>query len=128
MLIAAQARRGCAAGLIAWAAALAMGCAASSATASEGGASFYLPGLGVPMAGFLPPPGVYFDNTVYFYQGKLTGGRNTEVGGNVVAGVKVDAKVDFAPAYGSRRPRSSAGILPSRSQCPSASPRCGLAP
>jgi hypothetical protein len=63
--------------------------------ASEGGASFYLPGLSIPMAGFLPPPGVFFDSTTYFYQGKLTGGVNTALGGNIVAGVKADVKADF---------------------------------
>jgi hypothetical protein len=36
-------------------------CGASGALASEGGASFYIPGLTIPMAGFLPPPGVFFD-------------------------------------------------------------------
>src|SRR5829696_2029716 len=75
------------------------GCGASAAVASEGGASFYIPGPTIPMAGFLPPPGVFFDNTTYFYQGKLPSGRNTALGGNIVAGVKVDAKVDFATAF-----------------------------
>ena len=75
---------------------LAMVCTTSGTLASEGGASFYVPGLSVPLAGFVPPPGLYFDTTGYFYQGKLTGGKNTALGGNVVAEAKVDLKVDFA--------------------------------
>jgi hypothetical protein len=50
------------------------------------------------MAGFLPPPGVFFDSSTYFYQGKITGGRNTQLGGNIVAGVKQDTKVNFGTA------------------------------
>jgi hypothetical protein len=69
---------------------------AATAQASEGGASFYIPSLSVPLAGFLPPPGVYFDNTFYFYDGKLPGGRRTRLGGNIVSEVEVDAKIDFA--------------------------------
>ena len=69
-----------------------LGCLYDPVRASEGGASFYLPGLSIPMAGFLPPPGVFFDSTTYFYQGKLTGGVNTALGGNIVAGVKADVK------------------------------------
>jgi hypothetical protein len=34
--------------------------------ASEGGVSFYIPGVKGPMAGFLPPPGVFFQDDAYF--------------------------------------------------------------
>ena len=70
----------------------------SPALASEGGASFYIPGLSVPMGGFVPPPGLYFDSTAYFYKAKLGGGRNTLLGGNVVAEVRAQAKADFLTA------------------------------
>jgi hypothetical protein len=85
MLIAVSVGRACTARGAAALAVFVCGFGASGALASEGGASFYIPGLTIPMAGFLPPPGVFFDNTTYFYQGKLTGGRNTAIGGNVVA-------------------------------------------
>jgi hypothetical protein len=98
MLNAVSVGRACATRTAAALAGFLCSCGASGALASEGGASFYIPGLTMPMAGFLPPPGVFFDNTTYFYQGKLTSGRNTAIGGNVVAGVKVDVKVDFATA------------------------------
>ena len=98
MLNAVSVGRACATRTAAALAGVLCGCGAAAAVASEGGASFYIPGLTIPMAGFLPTPGVFFDNTTYFYQGKLTSGRNTALGGNIVAGVKVDAKVDFATA------------------------------
>ena len=47
------------------------------------------------MGGFLPPPGVFFDNQVYFYNGKISGGRTTRLGGNIVSDVKLDMKADF---------------------------------
>ncbi|WP_245512827.1 SphA family protein [Enterovirga rhinocerotis] len=64
--------------------------------AAEGGASFYLPGINGPMAGFLPPEGVYFDNSTYFYDGSLRGGRQTLIGGNVAIDVKADIWANFA--------------------------------
>jgi hypothetical protein len=69
--------------------------ALSGAAASEGGASLFVPGLNVPTAGVLPPPGVFFDNQVYLYSGELSGGRSTALGGNIVAGVKVNLWADF---------------------------------
>ena len=93
MLTAASVGRARAARTAAALAGILCGCGAS--LASEGGASFYIPGLTLPMAGFLLPPGVFFDSTTYFYQGKLTGGVNTALGGNIVAGVKADVKADF---------------------------------
>jgi hypothetical protein len=66
------------------------------ARASEGGVSFYIPGLKGPLAGFLPPPGVYFQNDAYFYEGRIGGGRTTAIGGNIVAGVKQSTFVNFA--------------------------------
>lgn len=69
---------------------------APSTIAAEGGAGFYLPGINGPMAGYLPPQGLYFDDTTYFYSGKLTGNKQTQIGGNVVAGVKADVWANFA--------------------------------
>lgn len=69
---------------------------ATGARATEAGTSLYIPGLSVPMAGFVPPPGVFFDSTTYFYQGKLAGGRTTRIGGNIVSEVKANVWADFA--------------------------------
>ena len=62
--------------------------------ATEGGASLYVPEVGVPNGGILPPPGVDFDNTAYFYMAEISGSRTTRLG-NIVADVKVDIWADF---------------------------------
>ena len=67
----------------------------TAARATEGGASLYVPGVGVPTSGVLPPLGVYFDNTAYFYKADIGRGRTTRLGGNIVADVKVDIWADF---------------------------------
>lgn len=72
------------------------GALGSMAHASEGGASLFVPGLNVPAGGIVPPPGFYFDNTLLFYRGSLTGQRSTSLGGNVVAGVRASIWGDFA--------------------------------
>ncbi|KAB1072486.1 SphA family protein [Methylobacterium planeticum] len=66
--------------------------------AAEGGLSFYIEGQAVPLGGIVPPPGLYFDSTTYFYNGKIGGNRQTQLGGNVVANVNVNLVADFATA------------------------------
>src|SRR5690349_20734468 len=78
----------------AWAAALTFCCAVPDAQAVEGGASLWVPGAKGPMAGFLPPPGVYFENDVWLYEGRISGAVNTSIGGNVAAGVRANIKAD----------------------------------
>ena len=65
------------------------------AQATEGGVSLYVAGLRGPMAGFVPPPGFYFQNDAYYYYGELGGGRRLQIGGAVVSNVKQRAYVDF---------------------------------
>lgn len=60
---------------------------ATGAGAAEGGAGFYLLGSRGPMAGFTPPPGVYFQNDTYVYSGQAS--VPLELGGRLVA--EVDA-------------------------------------
>lgn len=87
------------AGLYALGAALAAALAAQPAQASEGGASMYLLGSGGPGVAVMPPiQGVFFANTVYYYDGKGGGDRNFLVGGNLVAGLKAKIVADFATA------------------------------
>lgn len=70
---------------------------ASTAYASEGGASFYLLGSGGPEAAVMPPlEGVFFDNTIYIYDGSASADRQFVIGGNVVAGAEVTLVADFA--------------------------------
>lgn len=69
---------------------------AAPASASEGGASFYLLGSGGPGAAELPPvTGVFFDNTLYAYDGSASGERQFVVGGNLVAGLDGTIIADF---------------------------------
>ena len=71
---------------------------AAPTRATEGGASFYLPGLRGPLAGVTPPPGFYFSNDFYAYSGELSGGRRIQIGGAVLADVEIEARVDFLTA------------------------------
>lgn len=80
-----------------------LGAVCSPAHASEGGASFYLLGSGGPEAAVMPPvTGLYFDDTLYIYDGSAEADRQFVVGGNVVAGI--DATI--------------VGVFPSCSGCP----------
>jgi hypothetical protein len=68
---------------------------ACCARASESGASLYLLGSGGPEAAIMPPlPGVFLDNTAWYYQGDGGGGRTFNFGGNVIADVHASI-----PAY-----------------------------
>jgi hypothetical protein len=67
-----------------------------SAHAAEGGASLYLLGSGGPDAAVMPPlVGVYVDTTGYYYDGSGGGGKEFEVGGNVVANLRARIAADF---------------------------------
>lgn len=57
------------------------------AQAAESAVGVYLLGARGPMAGFTPPPGVYFQDDTYFYDGKISGGRTLPFGGLLVANV-----------------------------------------
>lgn len=72
-------------------ASLAMG---PNAHAAEGGTSFYLLGSRGPMAGFTPPPGVYFQNDLYLYSGKANVDLN--LGGKLVADVDAKALINLS--------------------------------
>lgn len=69
---------------------------AGSVQATETGVSFYIPGLRGPLAGIVPSPGFSFQNELYFYDGRIGGARNIEIGGNIVARVKQQARIDCA--------------------------------
>jgi hypothetical protein len=64
-------------------------------SATEGGASLYIPGLRGPTAGIVPPPGFYFENDFYSYSGRLSARTQTQFGGAVLSNVKVEARVNF---------------------------------
>lgn len=64
--------------------------------AAEGGASFYLLGSRGPMAGFTPPPGVYFQNDFYIYSGNAN--VDLDLGGKLVADVDAKALINLSTA------------------------------
>jgi len=71
------------------------GATGSTARATEGGASLYVPGFHGAMAGFLPPPGFYFETDFYSYSGRISAGARTPIGGAVLANVKAEARAAF---------------------------------
>lgn len=86
------------AGLPALAALLALAGAGVPAQAAENGVGFYLLGGRGPMAGYIPPPGIYVQNDVYYYDGSLGGNRNLPVGGQILAEVNGKVAANFLTA------------------------------
>lgn len=68
---------------------------APSAMAAENGVGFYLLGGRGPMAGYIPPPGVYVQNDVYVYSGSGGGSKQFPAGGQIIAGVETTSWADF---------------------------------
>ncbi len=64
---------------------------ANSGMAAERGAGFYLLGSKGPAAGIAPPPGLYFQNDIYLYDGSLGGGKQLPTGGKLAVGVEGQA-------------------------------------
>lgn len=73
-------------------------CSVTAAWATEGATTFYLQGGNVPGGGLMPPPGLYFDDTTYFYGGKFKAGRVTELGGNQALNVRLNVWANFPTA------------------------------
>jgi hypothetical protein len=76
---------------LAFAAVLANG----NAEAAEKGLGVYLLGSRGPMAGFTPPPGVFFQNDLYVYSGEAGSGISLPFGGEVIANVEATAVLDL---------------------------------
>ena len=73
--------------LIAW--------AADGAFAAESGVGVYPLGLRGPLAGITPPPGLYFQNDLYYYQGSAGASRPLPLGSQLVADVNAKMWVDI---------------------------------
>ncbi|MGE6784527.1 SphA family protein [Ensifer adhaerens] len=67
----------------------------AASKAAEGGVGFYLLGSKGPAAAITPPPGVYFQNDVYYYSGNLGGGTELPTGGRLAAGVDGKAIIEL---------------------------------
>ncbi|WP_455272624.1 SphA family protein [Rhizobium herbae] len=64
-------------------------------TPPKAAAGFYLLGSKGPAAAILPPPGVFFQNDVYYYQGDLGGDRQLPLGGKLVGAVDASVVVEL---------------------------------
>lgn len=67
-----------------------------AAHAAEYGLGNYLLGLKIPMSGYTPPPGVYFQDSLYFYKGSAGGNVNFPLGRAVGAGIDEKFIVNIA--------------------------------
>ena len=76
-----------------WAAFFALPVTSQNAFAVEDAQNFYLLGQRASLAGVTPPPGLYFQDPVYFYDGSAGANHDFEFGGHVVAGVVSNAEL-----------------------------------
>jgi hypothetical protein len=83
----------------------------SSTNAAESGVGFYLLGTRGPLAGIIPPPGVYLQNDVYFYSGSADADRDLPIGGKVVAKIDANAYIDLVTAIWSTEVQMLGGNL-----------------
>jgi hypothetical protein len=65
------------------------------ARATEYGLGDYLLGYSLPMAGYTPPPGLYFSDTFYLYQGSASANVTFPIGKNAAAGVTYNFLFDI---------------------------------
>jgi hypothetical protein len=64
--------------------------------AAEYGWGHYLLGVGIPMSGYTPPPGVYFSNTLWFYNGSASSNLRLPFGRILATGVNEKFAIDAA--------------------------------
>jgi hypothetical protein len=67
-----------------------------TARAAEGASSTYLLGSRTAGAGIQPPPGLYFQNDIYFYSGGVDASIEVPLRGAVVAGIEAKAALELA--------------------------------
>ncbi len=70
--------------------------APSSSRATEYGFSDYALGLSLPMAGFVPPPGVYFSDSLAVYKGSTGGNVTFPFGRNLALGLQFESVANLA--------------------------------
>lgn len=71
------------------------GLAPTLTSAAENGTGIYLLGIKGPGAGTLPPPGVYFQNDLYFYAGSNSADAEAKSGGFAVTNAEAEAVVNL---------------------------------
>jgi hypothetical protein len=72
--------------------------ASDGAEAAEKGTGVYLLGFRGPLAGFTPPPGVFFQNDLYVYSGEAGSGIQLPFGGEIIANVEATAILEMPTA------------------------------
>jgi hypothetical protein len=75
--------------------ALCLALAAGDGYAAEGGIGVYLLGSRGPMAGFVPPPGVYFQNDFFHYRAAFNASRAFPSGAPLAGNIGGHANVDL---------------------------------
>ncbi len=70
--------------------------------AAEYGFSDYLLGYSIPMAGYTPPPGVYFLNTFYLYSGSANVNAEFPIGRITAAGLTEHSRPTLRRPPGTR--------------------------
>src|SRR5262245_5958907 len=68
----------------------------SSSRAEEYGFNSYALGLSLPMAGYVPPPGVYVSDSLSVYKGNAGGNVTLPFGRNLAVGVPVEMVAGLA--------------------------------
>lgn len=67
----------------------------TQAHASENGTSFYLLGSKGPMAGVVPPPGLYLQNDIYYYTARTDESQSLPTGGRVAVGIQAKTLINL---------------------------------
>lgn len=81
------------------------------ARAVEYGVSDYLLGYSVPMSGYTPPPGIYYQNTFYLYNGSANRNKEFPFGRNAVFGVGLNFAANISTVAWSMDAKILGGTL-----------------
>jgi len=68
---------------------------ATGAHATENGSGFYLLGQKGPTAAILPPPGVFFQNDIYLYDGNASASQKLPIAGEIAVNVRARVILDL---------------------------------
>jgi hypothetical protein len=74
---------------------LGLGLGAPQAYSAEFATANYLLGFRGPLAGVVPPPGLYLESDTYFYNAQIGGGRAIETGGKIIANVSQQTALEL---------------------------------
>jgi hypothetical protein len=85
--------------------------ASDGAEAAEKGTGVYLLGFRGPLAGFTPPPGLFFQNDLFVYSGEAGGGIQLPFGGEIIANVEATAILEMPTAVWVTRVQIAGGNL-----------------